>query len=101
MHPDYVVGEVVQLSTEITDVKTQTLVDPDDLTLTIQAPSADLTTVLLESLQKNAVGQYSYDLNLTQPGIWAFRWEGTGQNESVSQGVIKVDKSVIREIADE
>lgn len=96
MHVSHTIGQAVTLHTSIKDATAGIALDPSQLTLTIQSPTGNKQTVDLSGLNKDDVGQYHYDLTLTEVGKWAYRWAGTGQATGAAEGVIQVNKSVIK-----
>lgn len=57
----------------------------------------EIATTLIASaagVVKDSTGVYHFDLNLTAPGTWMFRWLTTGQNQAAEEGGIFVKQSI-------
>lgn len=68
------IGNIARLSCTFTD-DTGTAVDPTTITVQYQSPQGTTTT---QTPIRDSVGAYHYDLALTQPGTYRYRFIGTG-----------------------
>jgi hypothetical protein len=55
-------------------------VDPTEVTLQMLAPRVASPTEVTYpgTVTRSSAGNYSYSVNLTEGGTWAYRWVGTG-----------------------
>lgn len=85
---EYDLGDLVRVSatfTNSTGTPTNTTV-----TLRVRKPDASVTTPTAVS---DGSGAYHYDIAVDQPGIWFYRFEGTGAVQAASEAEFTVAKS--------
>lgn len=88
------VGDTITLSTQIKDNTNGTLVDPDDITLTIWHKETLTSQVIPKTnLSKIAVGKYQYDYVPSLPGSYIYSFKGTGANSGIDYEAFVVKKS--------
>lgn len=73
------IGNVARLSCSFTD-DTNTLADPTTVTVMVNTPNG----VSTETPDRDSTGEYHYDLSLTTPGEYTYRFVGTGAIEAQS-----------------
>jgi hypothetical protein len=95
MATKYIEGTTIRAYAEFRN-DSNVLVDPLTVTLKYKQPDNVLMTKTspLEVL-KVSTGIYEIYLILSQAGKYAFRWEGSGNNGSVSETVITVQASQV------
>lgn len=73
------------------------LVDPTNVFLKYKRPDSVVVTLAydLVEITKTAVGNYEVYVTLDQPGKYVFRWEGSGNNGSVSESEVTVTASQV------
>lgn len=74
-------GSLVRVTAEFRDVETRTLLDPDEVNLSILSPSNVLTTYTYNSgdeVIKDDVGIYYSDISAEEDGRYYYRWWSTG-----------------------
>lgn len=71
--------------------------DPSTVSLIVRDPAGTETTYTYAggTVSKASTGSYYKDLQLTQAGLWSYRWIGTGAVEAVDEDVIYVARSSI------
>ncbi len=76
-----------------------TLTDPDTVTLKLKSPSGTTTTYTYSAtVAKVSTGIYRKDIGptiLNAPGLWWYRWIGTGAAAGVAETAIKIMPSEI------
>ena len=71
-------------------------IDPTTVTLIVRPPASPNTLITLAypaDLTREGEGDYIYNLILSQPGEWRYRWVGTGACAAVIEGTIQVRRS--------
>lgn len=68
------VGNIARLSCAFTD-SSGTPADPTTVAVTYRPPGG---TPVSQTPVRDSVGAYHYDVQLTQPGTWIYRFIGTG-----------------------
>ncbi|GMV19480.1 MAG: hypothetical protein AMXMBFR56_77040 [Polyangiaceae bacterium] len=96
------------MSDEVFDIKDQVRIahqfynssaqaaDPTTVTLLLKTPAGVETSHVFGvdgNVVKTATGAYHYDLTLTEAGIYAWRWVGTGAVVCAEEGTIPVRRS--------
>ncbi len=82
----YDVGDVVRLSTAITDSGGDPVV-PGTLTLLVEDPAGDVEEIASGDMQNPSPGNYYYDYGpLELSGYYQYRWVSTGAGAAASQG---------------
>ncbi len=92
MATNYDIDDFARLTATFTVLNTDT--DPTTVALTVTTPSL-VTTVYTYSggaITRLSTGMYRYDLALTEPGVWQYRWVGTGTAAGAEQGSLTVRK---------
>lgn len=71
--------------------------DPAAVTLKITDPAGVTRTYAYgtSEIVRTRLGKYRYDLVLTLPGIWTYRWEGTATPTAAEEGQLIVSPSLI------
>jgi hypothetical protein len=92
----YFVGELVRISGEFRDLA-NALVDPTLVRFKYKNSQGGQITTLTypvdAALIKDAVGQYHVDVSASVAGIWAYRWQGDGANQSAVEASFNVKTS--------
>jgi hypothetical protein len=91
------VGDVAPLIVQFTDINGN-LADPTTVTLTSQAPDGSqivYTTVSSPAIAHNNVGTFQLNLPITESGVYAFRWTGTGAVSQVQEGTLTVQGTLL------
>lgn len=78
----YNVGDGVRITATFTDLS-GTVNDPTSVTFQAKDPHNTITT---QAVTKQATGIYYTDLLLTAPGIWHYRFVGTGAVAAANEG---------------
>jgi hypothetical protein len=92
----YIQGATVKASCIFKDT-TGNLVDPTEVHLKYKTPSNVVVTKSSSvfEIEKKSIGSYECFVLLDEVGKYAFRWEGTGSNGSISENVITVIASKV------
>jgi hypothetical protein len=88
---NYSVGCEARLSATFTS-SSGVVADPTTVTLKIKDPSKSAMTYT-SGWVKDSTGVYHFDLTLTKPGAWYYRWIGTGTVVAAAEGSLTVQKS--------
>jgi len=94
----FIIGDTARITTALTHPATAAAVDPGGLALKVRKPDQTLTTLTYgadAALEKDAVGHYHADIALDQAGLWHWRWEATGANAGVAEGVLTAKASQV------
>lgn len=85
----YEIDTLIQLTAQFDLLATKTPVDPNAVILYIENPKGKHTTLSYGSsnISKTSTGVYGYRLLLDEPGIWIYKWRGTGGVEVTSPDV--------------
>lgn len=90
---EYIVGQPVVFRGRFYQDSTQeTLVDPDEVTLTIKPPTQAAVTFTYTTpgeVTREEQGVYAVTHKVDEEGDWPWRWEGTNP-DSVDQGLVTV-----------
>ncbi len=89
----YEPGDSVRLSVVFTDLATGDQVNPTAVTLTIQKPDGTSLAGLL--IVNDATGKYHADILPTDPGVYRYRWAGTGAHAAAAEGAFTVSRSLL------
>lgn len=73
---DYIVGQAARIEAVITDIA-GAAVEPETVSLITLAPDGTKTEIPAGEIVKDAAGAYHYDLALSQPGRWYYRFESS------------------------
>lgn len=84
------IGQRVRISAAFDILGTAT--DPSTIVLRLRSPSGLKTT---PANSKDATGQYHADIDLNEIGKWAWRWEGTGACNAISEGILMAQASAV------
>lgn len=49
-----------------------------------------------DTVTKRAVGLYEANVYVNEPGLWGFRWEGSGNVDAVSEVTLDVQASAVQ-----
>ncbi|HUY68594.1 MAG TPA: hypothetical protein VMV79_04770 [Alphaproteobacteria bacterium] len=89
----YDCGDVVRLSADFSDIG-GTLADPSAITLRVKQPDATVAVYTYPSdVMRDGAGAYHYDLSISEPGDWYYRFEGSGAVQAASESLFHVYKS--------
>ena len=68
---------------------------PATIRLKVRSPVGIVYTynVGAGAIIRDGIGAYHVDLELTMPGIWAWRWEADAPNAGAAEGVMSVQRS--------
>lgn len=79
---DYEINTLVQTNASFVIFGTTTPIDPTDINLFVKAPDGTITEYGYPAqISRSGVGNYSFQLVLTEAGIWLYKWQGTGAAE--------------------
>ena len=89
----YLVGNIVRLSGAF--YVSTVLTDPTVITLDVRAPSGTVTNYVVAGGQivRDGTGLYHYDLTLSAPREWWYRWTGTGTCPAVGEAGLEATAS--------
>jgi hypothetical protein len=92
----YDVGDLVRIATDPVFSVGGTPTDPTAVSLQVRTPAGVVTeyTYALGQVTKAATGSYYADVSVTAPGLWYWRWEGTGAATAAAEGYIVVKGTV-------
>lgn len=91
----YDVGDQIELSVVFTTAE-GAAADPTVVTVQIKDPAGNVTTLEYgesEQVERDETGVYLLDLVADQPGVWAYRWAGTGALTAAAEGTFNVRRS--------
>lgn len=89
----YDVGDQVRVTATFKDLDGDA-VDPTTVTVKYQKPGGSVVTVASESVTNSATGVYFTDLTIdNSPGVWRYRFEGTGALVAAEGGTFYVTAS--------
>ena len=87
----------VMLTNKITDSE-DVDTDPTTLSLLVRSPSRTVTTYTEpDDITKDDIGDYHYDLELTEAGTWHYRWVGTGVAAGAAEGQLRCRRQTVVE----
>jgi hypothetical protein len=89
----YEIGDGVRLSVTFTNTTSGDFVDPTTVTLTIQQP--DGTAAAGVVVTRSATGKYHADFQPGDPGVYRYRWAGTGAYPAAAEGAFTVSRSLL------
>lgn len=92
----YDIGDQVRVTTTFTDLA-GVVADPSTVTCDVKTPRGVSTAYVYgtdASLTKTSTGIYNLDLDLTEAGTWAWKFNGSGSLKAADQGRISVRKSL-------
>lgn len=72
-------------------------VDPTTVKLLIQSPSGTTTTYTygVDTINKDAVGSYSFEYVVPSQGQYTYRWEGTGTATATGQSAFFCENRIV------
>lgn len=90
----YQVGDQVRVSVAFTNTA-GTAADPTTITLLVKQRQRAVATYTFAAGQvtKTATGAYYRDVDVTEEGIWDYRWVGTGAVVAAAEGSFNVPDS--------
>ena len=88
----YDVGDIIRITGSFTDLA-GTLVDPSTVSLKLKNGGTLMTLAYPADIQRSSTGVYYYDLNVTLPGTWKWRWYSTGTGQAAEEGSFTVNRS--------
>ena len=86
---EFLFGESARLEVEITD-PLGAPIDPAAVVLRVLDPAGTETQPAVE---KTATGRYAATVQLSQPGVWYWRWQTALPDVSASEGSLTVLRS--------
>lgn len=89
--PKFVLGQLVHLENVFTDPDTGDLVDPGDMTLTVEDPNGDQTVYdYPEDITRESLGVFYYDVDGSIEGVWKYHWHATGAGQAADDGEFEI-----------
>jgi hypothetical protein len=90
---NYDEGDLVRLTAAFTVASVAT--DPTTVTLKVKDPSGNVTTYTyaLAEVTKDSTGNYHKDITIDEPGVWYYRWIGTGTVVAADEARLDVASS--------
>jgi hypothetical protein len=89
----YPLGNAITLSATFTVASTGSLGDPSIVKLRIKDPLNVETDYTGGVLSHPSTGVFQYVLTPAIPGVWKYRWEGTGTLVAASERKIEIQPS--------
>jgi hypothetical protein len=89
----YPAGNLITLKTTFIDQVTLLPADPTTVKLRVQDPSGTEVDYSILTMTHPLIGTYQQEITPTLPGIWKYRWEGTGAVISASESRFEVRAS--------
>lgn len=80
------IGDRVRLTATFQDLD-EVATDPTTVVCTVKAPSGPTST---PSVTRVAEGEYIADVDVTEAGLWRYRWAGTGDLVAAEEGEFSV-----------
>src|SRR5678816_4032854 len=92
----YEIGDAARLRASFRDANNLPA-DPTTVELIVQAPNNTQTTYTYDNLeiQRESIGEYFYDLLISQVGVYLYRYTGTGAVQAVEEGQITVQSTIL------
>jgi len=91
----YDVGDAVRITNTFTNLA-GTATDPTTITVKVKTPANIETTYVYltdAAVVRTSTGVYYIDVSLTEAGVWAYRFVGTGTVKAAKEGTFIVDYS--------
>lgn len=91
----YDIGDVVRLDVAFT-TQADVAVDPGTITVKIKNPIGTVTTYVYgvdAEVIRDSTGNYYVLIDADKEGVWYYRWEGTGANQSADEDTFTVADS--------
>lgn len=88
----YAPGNTILLEGTITDTTSGLKVDPTTVTCVVRPPNGP---VINPAVTRKGLGEYSAEVNASVPGIWAYRFVGTGASATAQEGAFFVRVSTV------
>lgn len=89
----YNVGDIARLLVTFTDIN-KAPADPSTVSVVVQSPDSTIQTYNTPQIVRTGVGTYYFDLPTVQPGIYSYRWIGTGAIVVAPEGAITVAQTI-------
>ncbi len=92
----YETGALIRAAGAFTDVDGVTAIDPTTITIRFIDPAGTATAWLFgtdSEVIRDSVGNYHADIPVSLPGVWRYRWEGTGAAIAAGEGQFRVQDS--------
>lgn len=86
----YTVGDLVHVVATFTNAA-GTAVDPAAVTAKSKSPSGTIAT--LSVTDEAGTGLFSADIDVTESGVWTYRFAGTGTSQAAQEGRFRVNDS--------
>ena len=74
----YQIDTLIQINASFYNVAADQLVDPTNLALYLLDPENNETAVNPELFVRTGIGEYYYNFLPPSPGLWTYKWQGTG-----------------------
>ena len=74
----YQIDTMIQINASFYNVAANQLVDPTNLALFLLDPNNNETTVNPALIVRTGIGEYYYNFLPPSAGLWAYKWQGTG-----------------------
>ena len=82
-------GDLIRVTGTWTDpLNSDAAIDPTDVYITVTTPSGVGTTLhygVDAELKKTSVGIYYYEIDVTEPGTWTYRFYSTGTGQAAGK----------------
>lgn len=92
----YTIGQDVRFSVVITEVATDTEVNPTTVRFKLKDPTGTITTYTYGSgtdIVRPSTGNYYCDCTLSTKGTWYYRWESAGTYVGAEEDRVKISRS--------
>lgn len=96
MSHSYDIGDQVICQAVFTTAATGAAIDPTAVFFQFKTPSRVITTYqhgVGVEIQRLATGQYTVTINITEAGVWYYRWYSTGTGMAAGENVFNAKSS--------
>jgi len=80
----YQVETLLQLNVTFFNVEANLPADPQEALLFIEAPDGTVTQADPSQIVRTGVGAYFYNFLPPGPGVWTYKWQGTGVSSVIA-----------------
>jgi hypothetical protein len=91
----YQIDTLIQLNVVFFNVQLNQPADPVTVSLFVEDPSGTITEIASNLIVRTGVGSYYSNFLPTGPGVWTYKWQGTGNVIATSK-----DKSFLVQASD-
>jgi hypothetical protein len=81
---EYQIDTLIQLNVTFYNVALNVPADPQNVALFIEDPFGNVTSVGPTTITRTGVGTYFYDFLPSGPGVWTYKWQGSGTTSVVA-----------------